>query len=327
MECLLANRRKWFQAEPEPEPNVPASVWANFNLAKATHVGSAQLTAANSSGTSKTMNVHNIGAMPDGRLLLSANSHNYVYVWGFEDGHPFEVAHFKDTYDSRAYCGVSCAQFSDDGMNLYRSAAGESTPYRWELSEAYDLNATVGTSPTSGSNAGISGTLRVFRFAPGGKRLIYKDYWGSSAATSSYLYVRDCPNDFAENMDAGDFTLRRVLLSKFNETIAGSALASSSSLMWGSFCFSPDGLAVVFVIGGNATDNSTTKRKYAVKFVLTEAWNPLTLVYHSKVYLGDDMGVSCIPQAVAVNGDGTKMLVFDASTSTGGYSFHEYNLS
>lgn len=327
MECLLANRRKWFRAVPEPDPDVPASVWANFNLAKATHVGSAQLTAANSSSASKAMCVYNMDVMSDGRLLLAANSHNYVFVWGFEDGHPFEVAHFKDAYDSRAYASNSCARFSEDGMQLYFSPNSSTALYHWTLSAAYDLNTTVGTSATSASAAGLTGYPRDFVFAPGGKRLIYKDDWRQSAETSSYLYVRDTPNDFAVDTDADDFTLRRILLWRFNETIAGSSFASSSSLSWNAFCFSPDGLAVVFVIGGKTTDNSTTKKKYAVKFVLTEAWNPLTMIYHSKVYLGDDMGVSCIPEAIAVNADGTKMIIFDAHSSTGGYLFHEYNLS
>lgn len=327
MDCILANRRKWFQSEPEPEPDVPASVWANFNLSKSVHVASAQLSAAGSSGTTKAMNVYNMSVMPDGRLLLAANSHNYAFVWGFEDGHPFEVAHFKDAYDSRAYTSVSCAQFSDDGTQLYSSPNSSTALYHWTLSEAYDLNTTVGTSATLASNAGLTGYPRNFIFAPGGKRLIYKDYWGTSATTSSYLYVRDCPNDFAVDTNAGAFTLRRVMLSSFNETIGGSALASNSSLSWNSFCFSPDGLAVVFVLGGNTTDTATTKKKYAVKFVLTEAWNPLTMIYHSKMVLSGDMGNSCIPQAVAVNADGTKMIVFDAYSSTGGYTFHEYNLS
>lgn len=328
MNCVLANRRKWFQAAPEPDvPDVP-SVWANFNLANAKYVGSAQLSAVNTSGATKTIDCRAMSVLSDGRILFTDYQTDYIYVWGFEDGHPFEVAKFKSACDSRVqtnyYGGV---QFGADGKSLYIGNSGNTYVYYREFSSAYDLATNIGTSTTSlfTTSNGIVAYTGSLQFSSDGTSLFYKCHYDASGYGSLYWRKADLawPTPTTAVGNARGFDLKRILLQEtFNSKIIETT-STVTSLYWNSFCFSPDGLAVIFMIGGSATDTATKKSKYAVKFVMTEAWNPSTMVYHSKLYLGDDLGLSSIPRCCCVNADGTKMLIFDYNA----YKFHEYTLA
>lgn len=307
MECLLANRRKWFQAEPEPEPDVPASVWANFNLAKATHVGSAQLTDVTAASNSGVIMCYGLWPMPDGQLLISAYTQGEVYTWGFEDGHPFEVAHFKSLYTSRVNADAYDAQFNADGTVLFY-VRNSTSVYNRNLASAYNCG-TAGSENVAGSSSanGIVVSTENFAFPADGGRLFYKRGWGASNDWSRCLYIFE--NGKAWSASGGSYSLNRFYLSQFNTSFAGSS-ASDTDVNWRDFCFSPDGLAVVFVAGN-----------WAVKLVLTEAWNVNTMRFHSSVKLTDNMGST--PCAIAVNADGTKMIVFERNEK----KFHEYTLA
>ncbi len=326
MNCVLANRRKWFQPTPEPDvPDVP-SVWANFNLANAKYVGSAQLSAFNTSGVTKTVYCRSMSALSDGRILFGDNQTGYVYVWGFEDGHPFEVANFKSVCDSRVqvsyYGGV---QFGPGGKSLYIGAMSTSLYWR-SFSSAYDLSTNIGTSTTTlySTSNGIVVDTGSIQFSSDGMSLFYKSSYGDSGWGSLYWRKSDMAWPTPNTSDTvRNYDLKRIVLTELFNTKIIETTSTVTEITWNSFCFSPDGYAAIFMIGGNETDSATKKSKYAVKFVMTEAWNPSTMVYHSKRYLGDDLGLSCIPRCCCVNSDGTKMLVFDHK----GYKFHEYTLA
>jgi hypothetical protein len=328
MNCVLANRRKWFQPTPEPDvPDVP-SVWANFNLANAKYVGSAQLSAVNTSGATKTIDCRAMSALSDGRILFADYQTNYIYVWGFEDGHPFEVAKFKSACDSRVQTSYNGGvQFGADGKSLYIGTAGTNAVYYRAFSSAYDLATNIGTGTTSlfATTDGIAAYTVAMQFSSDGTQLLYKPSYSESGYGSIYWRKSNLawPTPTTNTGENREYELKRFVLTDAFDSKIIETTSTVTSLYWNSFCFSPDGLAVVFMIGGNTTDTATTKSKYAVKFVMTEAWNPSTMVYHSKLYLGDDLGLTSIPRCCCVNADGTKMLIFDYKN----YKFHEYTLA
>lgn len=307
MNCVLANRRKWFQPTPEPDvPDVP-SVWANFNLANAKYVGSAQLTDTTAASSSGVITCYGLWPMPDGQLLISAYTQSEVYAWGFEAGHPFEVAHFKPLYTSRVNAYAYDAQFSADGTVLFY-VRNSTAVYKRELASAYNLG-TAGSENTAGSSEanGVAVSVENFAFSTDGGKLLYKRGWNASKDLSRCLYIFE--NGVTWSASGGSYSLNRFFLSQFNKSFAGSS-AGDMDVNWRDFCFSPDGLAVVFVAGN-----------WAVKLVLTEAWNVNTMRFHSSVQLTDNMGTA--PSAIAVNADGTKMIIFERDKK----EFHEYTLA
>ena len=307
MNCVLANRRKWFQAAPEPDvPDVP-SVWANFNLANAKYVGSAQLSDTTAAANSGVITCYGLRPMADGQLLIAAYTQGEVYAWGFADGHSFEVANFNPLYTSRVNANAYDLQFNTDGTKLFY-VNNSSDVYVRELASAYNLG-TAGAQSTKGSSAanGLAVSIENFAFSSDGGKLFYKRGWGANNDWSRCLYVFE--NGIAWSANGGSYSLDRFFLSQFNTKFAGDS-ATGTSVNWRNFCFSPDGLAVVFVAGS-----------WAVKLVLTEAWNVNTMVFHSSVKLTDNMGTT--PTAIAVNADGTKMIVFERVEK----KFHEYTLA
>ena len=327
MNCILANRRKWFQPTPEPDvPDVP-SVWANFNLSKAKYIGSAQLSAADTSGTTRTFNCRAMSALSDGRILINDYQTDYIYVWGFEDGHPFEVAKFKSACDSRVQTGYrGGVQFGPDGKSLYVGSTNTALYWR-AFSSAYGLATNIGTSATSlfTTTNGILNAPQSLQFSSDGTSLFYKCHYDTSGWGSLYWRKSNLawPTPTTSVGSAIEFDLKRITLNVTFDSKIIETTSTVTQLTWNAFCFSPDGFAVIFVMGDIETDTAAKKSKYAVKFVMTEAWNPSTMVYHSKLYLGNDLGLSSIPRCCCVNADGTKMLIFDCKA----YKFHEYTLA
>ena len=323
MNCVLANRRKWFQASPEPAETT--GVWANFNLSKAKYVGSASLSAFNTSGTTKTVDCRGISLLPDGRILFSDYATAYCYVWGFADGHPFEVAHFNEKCDSRFNrSSIAGLQFNGDGTGLYYSRPDEVGLYYHKFTTPYDLSTNVGTDYTKlwSSGGGIAYNMTSLVMSSDGKILLYRPGYGYSGWGS--IYCRKGTEAWpATETNVYDFELTRFAKVAAFDSKVIETTSTVTELRWNEMCVSPDGLVMIMTVGADSTDTATKKSKYAVKFVMTEAWNPSTMVYHSKLYLGNDLGLSSIPRCCCVNADGTKMLIFDYK----GYKFHEYTLA
>lgn len=267
-----------------------ASGWGGFEF---TNLGSAAGSATlKDSGATyhplDSINPFNIQVLPDGRLHFGGQLQGHAYVWGFDEGHPFDVSRFKASYDSRSpatpYFGSSVLCGGTSGYYSYYGGLNI-TPFT--LSAAYDLSTrTGGTSVSMAANDALH-----MAFSADGMKFYHKP----DGAT---LYCRSLSNPFT--LASGDATASADL-----GTVTGEIGT------WRDFSFSPDGRHMVAVSG------SGTGRVH--KFSLSTPWDVSTLSRTS--YAALSIGY---PEAVAVNDAGTKMIVFNADTDN---KFYGYDLS
>jgi len=276
-----------------------AGGWAGFDLSNlGDAVANIGLKDSGASFNSQyNINTQNLQVLPDGRLHFGGELQGHAYIWGFDEGHPFEVEHFKSAYDSRGdavtYFGSSI--LSGDGSSGYFCQTNNAGLVPFTLSTAYDLS----TRSTSDAIGMASGYALHMAFSADGTKFFNK---GSAAKNdNNVLYCRHLTTPF----DASAFDEQEVTSANLN-TVAG------DNLTWRAFFFSPDGRNMV------ATSGSGLGLVH--KFSLSTPWDISTLArtsYKQIFASGAEL------DAVAVNASGTKMIVFNNYDDM----FYEYNLA
>ena len=282
------------------------TTWADFDLSNITtdsHVASAKLYDSGATySPGVPIDAYSIQLLPDGRLLFGAQAQGHAYIWGFDEGHPFEVGHFKSVYDSRAYSAAYNCSFilSRDGLIGVRSYYDADNLTKASLTTKFNL-ATI-TGATSVSMA--TGYAAHMAFSSDGTKFFHK------RTNHKTLYCRSLHTPYVVD----DF-LEAEVVSIDLDAVAGEGLTGN----WNGFCFSPDGRTIVLTRGnGNG---------YVHKLVLSTPWDISTAEHvsvSSKLLSGQ-----CVPEGVVVNADGTKMILCDgkARGSYGDRTFYEYNLT
>lgn len=283
--------------------------WADFDLAD---LGNAEDMASLRDSTAyyapgADISLYGIQTLPDDSIFFAAQAQGHPYVWGFDDGHAFEVAHFKSTFTSRgrvtvAYRGGTAG---DGGTLLYDTNLDIGTGiYKTILDAAYTLS-TENTRTFIG-NAGLLGTLPCrMQFSHDGSKLFYKDESG----TFLFNVNLSTPWDVSS---AGEY-------ASFN--LAGlSSLPAAVARVY-AFQFSPDGKALVFTCESNEA-YQVDRKQYILKLSLSTAYDLSSATVHSYKQLSSGGNWW---QGVAVNNAGTKLLLFKWNDTT--RVFYEYSLS
>lgn len=277
----------------------PAS-WADFEF---TNLGDAVASAGlRDSGAvyeaGTNLDTYNIQILPDGRLHFGAQLQGHAYIWGFEEGHPFDIGHFKSTYDSRSAVVMNFGSsiLYNEGRSGYYGYYTNNGLKSFALSTAYDLSTR-----SDGSTLNMSGGYALhMAFSADGTKFFNKN------ATSSVLYCRLLSTPF----DASSYNEQEVVSADLDSIVG-------ESLTWRDFCFSPDGRFMVATSGNGLG--------LVHKFSLSTPWDITTL---SRTSYKQIFSENAVLNAVAVNDAGTKMIVYNKdSASADGYKFYEYNLT
>lgn len=279
--------------------------WADFdlsNIATDSHVASAKLY---DSGATYSPNVsidaYSIQLLPDGRLLFGAQAQGHVYIWGFDEGHPFEVGHFKSAYDSRSYSAAYNCSFilSRDGLTGVRSYYDADGLTKVSLSTKFNLATMTGATNVSMT----TGYAAHMAFSSDGTKFFHK------RTNHKTLYCRNLHTPYVVD----DFSEAEVVSIDL-DAVADEGFSRS----WNGFCFSPDGRHLVATSGNG--------QGFVHKFALSSPWEIETasLVSFAKLFNSN----SCL-EGVIVNNEGTKMIVCDGKSrgSYGDRIFYEYNLT
>ena len=328
MITLFNNRRKYFQ----PVVKDITGVWAPFDMAKSSHVASAQLTDSDAAANPGAVICSSMKPLPDGSLLIGASKNQAVYVWKFAKQHSFEVSRFNAYYHSRLNSLLyTNGFFNDDGTAYYGGYSTGFVAQRWPItSEPYTFTKT-GTAVEFLERSALLVKPQLCWITPDGKSMFYKENetWGGSiykvdfgkpwpsnsyhgnSSSSSDVYLGDC---YPWNVSS--FTFR-----DFNEKVGGVSMT-----YWNGFAFSPDGLAMVAT---THSGSGTTANDYAVKFTLSTAFDLSTLEFDSCRRLNDDFATDGkdYATAIAVNDAGTKMIIFNGNSTSTENKFHEYDLT
>lgn len=280
--------------------------WADFEF---TDLGDAVASAAlKDTGavyeSNKNLDAYHIQVLPDGRIHFGAQLQGHAYIWGFEAEHPFDIAHFKSTYDSRSSVVMSFGSsiLCNDGRSGYYSFLNGNVGIKpFTLSTAYNLSTR---SEGSALNIGASGYAMHMALSADGTKFFAKPY--GSLADNYFLWQYDLSTPF--DVSTAD---------RENPTIVNLNTLTGESLTWRDFFFSPDGRHMVATTGNGLG--------LVHKFALSTPWDITTL---SRTSYKQVFSANAVLNAVAVNNDGTKMILFNRSTAGATeYKFHEYNLT
>ena len=283
---------------------VPAG-WADFDLSKlGDPVGSATLqdsTAYYESGAN--IMLYGIQTLPDDSIFFAAQAQGHSYIWGFDDGHAFDVSHFNSTFTSRSFpIGGHIGSVLGDGGTLLYDSVSDNGIYKTALSTAYQL-PTEDTRTKIG-NAGLLGFMpHSMQFSNDGSKFFYKD------AGRPHLYQTELSTPW-QLSSKGDHT--------FTNLQGLSNLPTSLSVMH-AFLFSPDGKELLFA-GRTQTLYEVDWVEYLIKVNLSTAYDLSTASVHSyKAVTKYNNPIN----GIAVNNAGTKLILFNGASRT----FYEYNLS
>lgn len=253
--------------------------------------------------SNKRLDPYTIQVLPDGRLHFVGQAQGHAYIWGFEDGHPFEVEHFKSTFDSKSGVKASAGSqwLSSDGTKGVFSYLSSSC-YPFTLSTAFDL-----TTRSSFGEAieGISGGQALgMAFSPDGMHFFFKPI------TSSYIKARSLTVAWNPGQYDSEKSADIGTLSGESSNLAG-------------FCVAPDGKRLVVISKGSVYTRVCV-------FTMSTPWDVSTLEYlaYKDVY-NNIVGTSGYHDAktLAINEAGTKMIIFDRCGDAQGWRFCEYNLT
>lgn len=303
-------RRKYVQEQVIPSG---AGAWADFNLSKlGSFISSVQLTdstaGSNSTNPLRCYNMLPFGADGDS-LLINAQLQGHAYVYGFSNGHSFELPYLNNSFSSRTgYYSSFYGIFPlPDGGSFYNFYSGNAIYWR-PMSIAYNLS-NVGNNVLvfNSYNGGIIESPNCSFLSSDGLSLFYKSF------ESDYLYCVRLPSAWPQE-STGFATLKKFALTDFESTIG---LASSET--WRCFMFSPDGKCAIF---------STTTN--LVKFVLSVPWDFSTAVVHShKAISGLTLNGSSVTVGLggmAVNPTGTKLILHNRANSATNAGFYDFAL-
>lgn len=282
--------------------------WANFdlsNLGVNSHVASAKLYDSTAIyARNYSIDAYSIQLLADGRLVFGGQAQGHEYIWGFEDGHPFEVEYFKSTYDSKSSVIDYNGSFimSPDGLAGVVSFFGKPDLKKVAFSTAFDLS-TMSVADTVAMSAGWAENMA---FSSDGTKFFNKK---SGEAT---LWCRHLNTPYVVDSYSSDENTSVDLNS-------AAGLGSGEGLTWRGFCFSPDGRFMV------ATSGSGAGKIH--KFALSTPWDITTMnrVSYATVFENDGHYL----ESVIVNAQGTKMIVCDGRNRGhyGERTFYEYNLT
>lgn len=283
---------------------VPAG-WANFDLSLlGDPVASASLRDSTAYYYSNT-NLSGLGiqTLPDDSIFFIAPEQGHAYIWGFDDGHAFEVGHFKSTYTSRSrsVSNYKGGTLGNSGTLLYDYNSSEGT-CKTILDTAYQLS-----TENSRSHLVVSMGIEPMRmqFSYDGRKLFYR---GGNEATTLYYTDLSTPWDLASKGNHSYIDLSSLSNLPFDSMVE--ALA---------FLLSPDGKTLLFTCSGTA---SQVKKQFLIKLSLSTAYDLTTASVHSYKQLTTG---SNWWQGVAVNSAATKMLLHLWNSTT--RVFYEYDLT
>lgn len=249
-----------------------------------------------------------IQTLPDDSIFFAAPEQGYSYIWGFDEGHAFEVGHFKSTYTSRSrvVSGYKSATLCNDGTLLYDMDNSQNATFKTILDTPYQL--ATENSRTFIGNAGLTGILPYrMQFSSDGRKFLYR---GGNDAKTLYYANLSTPWDLSSKSEHNYFDLGSLSNLPFDSM--GEALA---------FQFSPDGKTLLFTCRDNAAQ-SGNRKQYLIKLSLSTPYDLSTASVHSYKHLSTG---SNWWQGLAVNNDATKMLLHLWNGTE--RVFYEYNLT
>ena len=252
----------------------------------------------------QNINTYNLQVLPDGSIHFGAQAQGHAYIWGFEDGHPFEVSHFKSTYSSRgpATANNMSSILAPDGQTGACSLSIGTEATRFYLSSPYALVTLTKPGSQDYGRANIQGMC----FSSDGAKFFHMQ------SASSLLYCESLSTAYHVDSSAGATSVD-----------LGTVSGLLSTVTWQAFFFSPDGKYMVATSKGS----SPTYECRVHKFSLSTPWDISTLAHLSSAVLFS-YNSSNNPSAVAVNDSGTKMIVFNNYATDHTYrAFSEYNLT
>ena len=263
--------------------------------------------------STENVTLYCIKTLPNDRIFFSSAAQGHPYIWGFDEGHPFEVSHFKSAFDSR---GRSTAYYkggtlASDGTVLYDYNSTGFNPtaatgaYKTMLNSAYALSS--GNTRAFVATAIDDTEPYRMQFSHDGLRLFFKDESSALLKCATLL----TPWDLSSITGVSSFAL--------GSSISG--LPSSVATVY-AFQFSPNGKTLVFSYADGPISSVGTTH-YLVKLSLSTAYDLSTASVHS--YKGVFLGANCC-HGIAVNNAGTKILLFKWNGSVA-REFQEYNLT
>ena len=280
--------------------------WADFDLA---NLGDAEASASlrdstATYGAGEDISLYGIQVLPGDSIFFAAAAQGHPYIWGFDDGHVFEVEHFKSTYTSRGRATASYRGgiLGDSGSLLYDT--DQYGLYKTVL-DAANVLATENTRTFIGNASLLSIIPYRMQFSHDGSRFFGKDVDGTA------LHQADLSTPWNVSSTGGH--------TYFN--LAGLSGLPAVIVRVYAFQFSPDGKALVFTCENNATMQADRKQ-YIIKLSLSTAYDLSTASVHSYKQLSSGGNWW---QGVAVNNAGTKMLLFKWNNTF--RAFYEYNLA
>lgn len=290
--------------------------WAAFDLSQLADEPLATASLRDSTAhylSTENVTLYGIQTLPNDRIFFSSAAQGHPYIWGFDEGHPFEVSHFKSAFDSR---GRSTAYYkggtlASDGTVLYDYNSTGFNPtaatgaYKTMLNSAYALSS--GNTRAFVATAIDDTEPCRMQFSHDGLRLFFKDESSALLKCATLL----TPWDLSSITGVSSFAL--------GSSISG--LPSSVATVY-AFQFSPNGKTLVFSYADGPISSVGTTH-YLVKLSLSTAYDLSTASVHS--YKGVFLGANCC-HGIAVNNAGTKILLFKWNGSVA-REFQEYNLT
>lgn len=269
-----------------------------FDLSMVSDTGKS---ASLSDGNSELTPYH-LQAVNDAMVFFADRGGRRMYLWGFDDGHEYEIDHISQSYLSRSDVMSNCdfGEIAGNGRAVVYSA--ESYGYVWyrNAGTALDLSSLGAESTAIG---GTYYNARIF-LSRDGYKLVTKAFNGYM------FYLRECATAFdyssLSNIASYNFSI-------YNADIKSMAGISSGSPSWNDFQMSHDGKSIVASL--KIGDAEVLAR---IDFDVAWSLNGGTV---SSVYVVPS-GVSGV-QAVMINPQATKMFLF----CTGDGKVHEYTLS
>jgi hypothetical protein len=243
--------------------------------------------------------MRNVQVLPDGRIMFHAGNY-YPYVWGFQDGSPFDVTAFKSTFDSRGLsvgASISGLIGGSDGKRYYM-VWNSGLIDMYVLGSAYDLAYQSSRANVLGGNSIVN-----VAFSADGTKFFHKA--GNDQTDPHLLYVRHLSTawDLTTAGDADSLSLRTLV----DNEVAGT---------WRGFSFSPDGSVLLVIRQPSSTDCRIIKAMLSTPFDVSTASVSST---SGNMYNETDGHVNC----VAVNGSGSRMLAYYAASR----KFLQYDLT
>ena len=272
------------------------SAWT-FDLSK---TSDPEKSASLADGNSALVPYH-LQAVNDAMVFFVDKSSRRMYLWGFDDGHEYDVGHVSQSYMSRSDVLSHCLFgeiASNGGVAVY---SADTYGYIWHrpLQTEFDLTSLGSESTSIGSYVNSRICL-----PKGGGRLVRKVY------NSSDFYVYDCASAF----DYSSLSQSSLYnFSNYGADVKSKADLSSGSLTWKDFQVSGDGKVIVASVTVGSVE-VVARIDFEIAWELGSGSVSSAFVVPS--------GVSGV-QAVMIDPQGSKMFLF----STGDGKLHEYSLS